>query len=55
MPPAHWATAKALPDTTHFNIKEEDLDSNKEVLGPLPDKNGDGQQAAKQKREDKDN
>ena len=39
--------AKALPNTTHSNIKEEDLDSNKEVLGPLLDKNSNRQQAAK--------
>ena len=31
--------AEAPPNTTYFNIKEEDLDSNKEVLGPLLDKN----------------
>ena len=47
VPPAHWATAEALPNTTYFDIKEEDLDGNKEVLGPLPDKNSDGRQAAK--------
>ena len=41
MPPAYWATAEALPDITYFDIKEEDLDSNKEILGPLLDKNGD--------------
>ena len=55
MLPAHRATAEALPNTTHSNIKEEDLDSNKEVLGPLLDKNGDGRQAAEQERKDKDN
>ena len=47
VPPAHWATAEASLDTTYSNIEEEDLDSNEKVLGPLPDKNGDGQQAAK--------
>ena len=55
VPPAYQATAEALPDTTYSNIKEKDLDSNKEVLGPLLDKNGDGRQAAKQKCEDEDN
>jgi hypothetical protein len=53
--PAHWATAEALPNITHSNIKEEDLNGNEEVLGPLLDVNGDGQQAAKQKHKDKDN
>jgi len=38
---------EALPNITYFNIKEEDLDGNKEVLGPLLDKNGNGRQAAK--------
>ena len=55
MPPTHWATAEAWPNTTYFNIKEEDLDSNKEVLGPLLDENSNGRQAAKQKYKDKDN
>jgi hypothetical protein len=55
VPPAYRATVEALPDTTYSNIKEEDLDSNKEVLGPLLDKNSDRRQAAKQEREDKDN
>jgi hypothetical protein len=30
---------KALPNITYFNIKEEDLDGNKEVLSPLLNKN----------------
>ena len=55
VPPAYWAIAEAPPDTTYSDIEEEDLDSNEEVLGPLPDKNGDKQQAAKQKYKDKDN
>ena len=46
---------EALPNTTYFNIKEEDLDGNKEVLGPLLNKNSDGRQAAEQKYEDKNN
>ena len=33
----------------------EDLDGNKEVLGPLLDKNGNGRQAAEQEYKDKDN
>ena len=41
VPPAYQATAEALPNITYFNIKEEDLDSNKEVLGPLLNKNSD--------------
>lgn len=55
MPPAYRATAEAPPDITYSNIKEEDLDGNKEVLGPLPDENGDRRQAAEQEREDEDN
>ena len=55
MPPAHWATAEALPNTTYSDIKEEDLDGNKKVLGPLLNKNGDRRQAAEQERKDKDN
>ena len=41
VPPAYQATAEALPDTTYFDIEEKDLDDNKEVLGPLLDKNSD--------------
>jgi hypothetical protein len=55
VPPAHWAIAEPLPDITHSNIEEEDLDGNKEVLGPLLDENGDGRQAAKQECKDEDN
>jgi hypothetical protein len=47
--------AEAPPDTTHSNIKEEDLDSNKEVLGPLLNENSDRRQAAKQEYKNKDN
>ena len=47
--------AEVSPDTTYFNIEEEDLDSNKEVLGPLPNKNGNRRQAAEQEYKDKDN
>jgi hypothetical protein len=55
VPLAYWATAEAPPDITYFDIEEEDLDGNEEVLGPLLDENGDGRQAAKQEREDEDN
>ena len=55
VPPAYWAMAEALPDTTYSDIEEEDLDGNKEVLGPLLDENGNGQQAAKQECKNKDN
>ena len=47
MPPAYWVIAEALPDIAYFDIKEEDLDSNEEVLGPLLNKNGNRQQATK--------
>ena len=46
---------EALPDITYFNIKEEDLDNNKKVLGPLLDKNSNKRQAAKQKYKNKNN
>ena len=47
VPPAYWVIAEALPDIAYFDIKEEDLDSNEEVLGPLLNKNGNRQQATK--------
>jgi len=40
-----------ITDTSEAK-EEEDLDGNKEVLGPLLDKNGNRRQAAKQERED---
>ena len=46
VPPAYQTTAEVLPDTTYSDIEEEDLDSNKEVLGLLLDKNGKEWQAA---------
>jgi hypothetical protein len=55
VPPTYWAIVEASPNITYFDIEEEDLDGNKEVLGPLPDKNGNRQQAAKQKYKNKDN
>ena len=47
--------AEAPPNTTYFDIEEEDLDSNKEILGSLLNKNSNRRQAAKQEYKDKDN
>jgi hypothetical protein len=55
VPFAHQAIAEPPLDITHSNIKEEGLNSNKEVLGPLLNKNGNGWQAVKQEYKDKDN
>ena len=54
MAPGYWATAKPpLEVTDAFEAEEEkDLNGNEEVLGPLPDENSNGQQAAEQERED---
>jgi len=40
--PGYWATAKPLLEVTNASKakEEEDLNGNKEVLGPLLDKNG---------------
>jgi len=44
--PALRATAEPPPDTEVSKVKDKDLNSNKEVLGPLLEENGDGQEAA---------
>jgi hypothetical protein len=49
------ATAKPLPNIEVFKAKDEDLDSNKEVLGPPPEENGNRQKAAKQECNKEDN
>jgi len=43
--PGYWATIEPPLEVTNASEakEEEDLNSNKEVLSPLPDKNGDGQ------------
>ena len=41
------ATVEPLPDTKVSKAEDEDLDGNKEVLGPLLEENGDRQEAAK--------
>ena len=50
MAPGYWAIIEPLLEVTNASKakEEEDLNSNKKVLSPLPDKNSDGQQAAKQ-------
>jgi hypothetical protein len=53
--PALRATAKPLPNIEVSKAEDEDLDSNKEVLGPPPEENGNGQEAAKQKYNKEDN
>jgi hypothetical protein len=52
--PSYRATIEPPLEVTNASKaeEEEDLNSNKEVLGPLPDKNGNRRQAAKQERED---
>ena len=54
MAPGHRATAEPPLEVTNTSKaeEEEDLNGNKEVLGPLPDENGNRRQAAKQERED---
>jgi len=47
--------AEPPPDTKVSKVKDEDLDGNKEVLGPLPEENGNGREAAEQERNKKDN
>ena len=49
--PAHQATVEPLPDISDAEFNYKDLDSNKEVLGPQLDENGDGQEATKQEYE----
>jgi len=52
--PGHWATVEPPLEVTDASKakEEEDLDGNEKVLGPLPDENGNGRQAAKQECED---
>ena len=54
MAPGYRATIEPPLEVTDASEaeEEEDLNGNEEVLGPLPDENGDGRQAAKQERED---
>ena len=54
MAPGHRATIEPLLEVTNTSKakEEEDLNGNKEVLGPLLDENGNRRQAAKQERED---
>ena len=49
------ATVELLPDIKVSKAEDEDLDSNKKVLGPLPEENGNGWEATKQKCNKKDN
>ena len=55
LPPAYWATVKPLFDISDAKFNYKDLDGNKKVLGPQLDKNGDGQEAAKQECKAEDN
>ena len=47
MTPALRATIKPLPDIKVSKAEDKDLDSNKKVLGPPLEENGNGQEAAK--------
>jgi hypothetical protein len=53
--PALRAMAKPLPNIEVSKAEDEDLNSNKEVLGPPLKENGDGQEAAKQEYNKEDN
>ena len=54
MAPGYWATIEPPPEVTNASEakEEEDLNSNKEVLGPLLDKNSNRRQAAEQEHKD---
>ena len=47
MAPALRATVEPPPDTKVSKVKDKDLDSNKEVLGPLPEENSNRREATK--------
>ena len=55
MAPALRATVEPPPDIEVSEAKDEDLDSNKEVLGPLLEENSNGREAAEQERNEEDN
>ena len=55
MAPALRATVEPLLNTKVSKVKDKDLDSNKEVLGPLLEENSNRQEAAKQERNKEDN
>ena len=55
MAPALRATVEPPPNTEVSEAEDKDLDSNKEVLGPLPEENGNRQEAAEQERNKEDN
>ena len=55
LPPANQATAEPLLNISDAEFNYEDLNSNKEILGPQLDKNGNRQEAAKQEYKAKDN
>ena len=46
---------KPLPNIKVSKAEDKDLDSNKEILGPLPEENGDRQEAAEQECNKEDN
>ena len=53
--PALKAIVEPLFDIKVSKAEDEDLDGNKEILGPLPEENGDRREAAKQQYNKKDN
>jgi hypothetical protein len=53
--PVLRATAKPLPNIKVSKAEDEDLDSNKEVLGPPLKENGNRQEAAEQECNKEDN
>ena len=53
--PALRAIVEPLPDIKVSKAEDEDLDSNKEVLGPLLEENSDRQNAAEQEHNKEDN
>ena len=55
LPLAYWATAKPLLNISDAEFNYKDLDSNKEILGPQLDENGNRREAAEQEHKAEDN
>jgi hypothetical protein len=53
--PTLRATVEPPPNIKVSKAKDKDLDSNKEVLGPLLKENSNRREAAKQERDEEDN
>ena len=55
MAPTLRAIVEPLPNIKVSKAKDKDLDSNKEVLGPLLEENSNRREAAKHERDKEDN